>query len=75
MTYNTPHTSDPVGKRECFSQHSFKTFPDVESYAHPITVAWERKCACCFKPVVGLSSSNHIAQEQVLRGFPREKLG
>ena len=63
-----------MGKREGFSQNSFKTLPDVESHACPITVAWERKHACCFKLAVGLSSSNLIAQELGLRGFPRGKL-
>ena len=55
-------------------QNSFKTLPDAESHACPITVAWERKHACCFKLAVGLSSSNLIAQELGLRGFPRGNL-
>ena len=74
ITYNTFCNSDPVGKREGFSQNSFKTLPDVESYARPITVAWERKYACCFKLVVGLSSSSLIAQRAGLEGFPQRKI-
>lgn len=63
MASNILHL-DPVGKRERFFQNSFKTFPDAESCVQPITAAWKRKYACCFKLAVGLSSSYHIGQEQ-----------
>lgn len=33
MGSNILHHSDPVGKRQCSSQNSFKTFPDVKSRA------------------------------------------